>query len=194
MSLAPKPQLQFADWLAAERASDRGRTEFLDGEVFAMAGGSETHNLIAGNVYGELRNAFKGRPCYVYTSDMKVRIESANLGAYPDVMAVCGERLFWDQRRDVIVNPMLIVEVLSESTEAYDRGDKFAYYRTIPSLSAYLLLSQRRMSAELFLRQGDGNWLLAAYSDPQDCIALPALDTRLPLAEVYDKVELGSGD
>ncbi len=95
MSFPPKPRLQFADWLAAERASDQGRTEFLDGEVFAMAGGSETHNLICGNVLRKLGTRFKDRPCYVYTSDMKVRIESANLGTYPDVMAVCGERLFW---------------------------------------------------------------------------------------------------
>jgi Uma2 family endonuclease len=193
MSLQPKPQLQFTDWLAAERASDQGRTEFLDGEVFAMAGGSEAHNLIAGNVYGELRTAFKGRPCYVYSSDMKVRIESANLGTYPDVIAVCGERLFWDGRRDLITNPTLIVEVLSDSTESYDRGDKFAYYRSLPSLRAYLLLSQRRVGAELFLRQPGGDWLLSAYSDLNADIPLTVLDTVLPLAEVYDKVELGSG-
>ena len=191
MSLQPKPQLQFADWLAAERASDQGRTEFLDGEVFAMAGGSETHNLIAGNVFGELHNRFKGRPCYVYTSDMKVRIESANLGTYPDVMAVCGERRFWDERRDLITNPTLIVEVLSDSTEAYDRGDKFAYYRSLPSLSAYLLLSQHRVSAELFLRQPGGDWLLRAYRDLREGIPLIALDAELPLGEVYDKVEFG---
>ncbi|AUB81056.1 Uma2 family endonuclease [Candidatus Thiodictyon syntrophicum] len=193
MSLQPKPQLQFADWLAAERASDQGRTEFLDGEVFAMAGGTETHNLICGNVLRELGTRFKGRPCYVYTSDMKVRIESANLGTYPDVMAVCGERRFWDERRDVITNPTLIVEVLSDSTESYDRGDKFAYYRSLPSLSAYLLLSQHRVGAELFLRQGGGDWLLRSYSDLREDVPLIALDAVLPLSEVYDKVEFGAG-
>lgn len=189
MSLQPKPHLDFADWLAAERASDQGRTEYLNGEVVALAGGSEAHNLIAGNVHGELRTCFKGRPCYVYTSDMKVRVESANLGAYPDVMAICGERQFLDNRRDIITNPAFIVEVLSDSTEAYDRGDKFAYYRSIPSLQAYLLLSQQRVSAELFLRQPSGDWLLSVYTDPSDCIPLTALDTELSLAEVYDKVE-----
>jgi len=191
MSLQPKPQCQFADWLAAERASDQGRTEFLNGEIFAMAGGSEAHNLITANVVGELRNRSKGRPCYVYTSDMKVRIESANLGTYPDVMAVCGERLFWDDRRDLIINPALIVEVLSDSTESYDRGDKFAYYRSLPSLRAYLLLSQHRVSAELFLRQPGGDWLLSAYSDLGADVPLAVLDTALPLSEVYDKVEFG---
>jgi Uma2 family endonuclease len=193
MSLQPKPQLRFADWLAAERASDQGRTEFLDGEVFAMAGGSEAHNLIAANVLGELRSRFKGRPCYVYTSDMKVRVESANLGTYPDVMAVCGERLFWDERRDVITNPTLIVEVLSDGTESYDRGDKFAYYRSLPSLQAYLLLSQHRVGAELFLRQPGGAWMLHTYSDLGADIPLVVFDTVLPLAEVYDKVEFGPG-
>jgi Uma2 family endonuclease len=156
-----------------------------------MAGGSEAHNLIAGNVIRELGNRFKGRPCYGYTSDMKVRVESANLGAYPDAMAVCGERRFWDDGKDVITNPALIVEVLSDSTEAYDRGDNFAYYRSIPSLAAYLLLSQHRVGAELYLRQPNGDWLLSTYDDLAACIPLTALGVELPLAEIYDKVELG---
>jgi Uma2 family endonuclease len=189
MSLQPKHHLDFADWLAAERASDQGRTEYRNGEVFAIDGSSEAHNLICGNLLGELGNNFKGRPCYAYISNMRVRVESANLCVYPDVMAVCGERRFLDDRRDVITNPTLIVEVLSDSTEAYDRGDKFAYYRSMPSLRAYLLLSQHRVSAELFLRQPSGDWLLSVYTDPSDSIPLTALDTELSLAEVYDKVE-----
>lgn len=190
MSLKPNPRMTFDDWLAAERLATEGRSEFLNGEVFAMAGGSEAHNLIAGNVIRELGNRFKGRPCYAYTSDMKVRVESANLGAYPDAMAVCGERRFWDEGKDVITNPALIVEVLSDSTEAYDRGDKFAYYRRIPSLVAYLLLSQHRVSAELYLRQPNGDWLLSTYEDLAACIPLAALGVELPMAEIYDKVEL----
>jgi Uma2 family endonuclease len=190
MSLQPKLRPRFDDWLADERAATQGRSEYVNGEIFAMAGGSEAHNLICGNVLRELGNRFKGRPCYVYTSDMKVRVESSNLGVYPDVMAVCGERQFWDQGRDVITNPALIVEVLSDSTEAYDRGDKFAHSRTIPSLRAYLLLSQQRVSAELYLRHPNGDWLLRSYDDLQDRIPLIPLDTELPLAEIYDKVEL----
>jgi Uma2 family endonuclease len=190
VSLQPRPRVHFDEWLAEERASIQGRSEYLAGEIFAMAGGSEAHNLICGNVLRELGNRFKGRPCYVYTSDMKVRVESADLGAYPDAMAVCGERLFWDERKDVITNPALIVEVLSDSTEAYDRGDKFAHYRTIPSLWAYLLLSQHRVGAELYLRQPNGDWLLRTYDALQDHIPLTALETELALAEVYDKVEL----
>ena len=192
MSLQPKLRVRFDDWLACERVSTLGRSEYVDGEIFAMPGGTEAHNLICGNVLRELGNRFKGRPCYVYTSDMKVRVESANLGAYPDVMAVCGERLFWDERRDLITNPSLIVEVLSDSTEAYDRGDKFAHYRGLPSLSAYLLLAQHRVGADLYLREPSGAWLLRSFDSLGDSVPLVALDTELPLAEVYDKVELRS--
>ena len=148
MSLQARHRIDFDDWLAAERAAPEGRSEYADGEIFAMSGGSERHNLIATNIVRELGNQFKGRPCYVYASDMKVRIASAKVGAYPDVMAICGERQFYDERRDMVVNPTLIVEVLSDSTEAYDRGDKFAHYRSLPSLKSYLLISQNRVGAE----------------------------------------------
>jgi Uma2 family endonuclease len=189
MSLQPRHQQTFEEWLAAERASIEGRTEYVGGEVFAMSGGTEAHNLICGNVLRDLGSRFKGRPCYVYTSDMRVRVAAGDLGVYADAMAVCGERVFIDDRRDVLTNPTLIVEVLSDSTEAYDRGDKFAAYRTIPSLQAYLLLSQNRLRAELFVRRGD-DWLLSTYEQPTDIIPLGALDAELPLAEVYDKVDL----
>lgn len=190
MSVQPQTQMHFDDWLAAERASSGCKSEFVRGEVFAMAGGSEAHNLIAWNVLGELRNRFKGRPCHAYTSDMKVRIEACDQGAYPDVMAVCGERRFTDEKKDCLLNPTLIVEVLSDSTEAYDRGDKFAAYRTIPSLAAYLLLSQQRVAAELYVRQGASEWLLTTWDDLSQTVPLACLDTELPLAELYDKVEL----
>jgi len=108
-------------------------------------------------------------------------------------MAVCGARQFWDDRRDVITNPGLIVEVLSDSTEAFDRGDKFGYYRSLPSLRAYLLLSQQRVAAEYFLRQPGGDWLLSTYTNQRDVIPLTPFDTELPLAEVYDKVEFPRG-
>ncbi|MFW5724379.1 MAG: Uma2 family endonuclease, partial [Halochromatium sp.] len=111
---------------------------------------------------------------------------------YPDVMVICGERQFHDGRRDVVTNPTLIVEVLSDSTEAYDRGDKFRHYRSLDSLQAYLLLSQSRMQAELFIGQADGTWMLSSYQEPSASIRLPMLEVELSLAEVYDKVELSS--
>jgi Uma2 family endonuclease len=189
----PKPFLSFEDWLAAERASRDGRTEYVNGETFAMASASETHNLIVANVIGELRNQFKGRPCVVYPSDMKVRIEAARTGTYPDVLVVCGPRAFLDESRDVLTNPTVIVEVLSDSTEAWDRGGKFAAYRTLPSLRAFLLLSQRERQAELFVRSDDDTWNLRVFSGPYAVVPLAAAEALLTLAEVYDKVDLPPG-
>lgn len=124
-SIQPIPRITFDDWLQGERAAIERRSEYVAGEVFAMAGGSEEHNLIVTNVVGELRAQLNRQPCRVYSSDMKVRITAAEVGAYADVMVICGERAFHDDRRDVVTNPQLIVEVLSASTEAYDRGQKF---------------------------------------------------------------------
>lgn len=189
MTAQPVPQLSFEDWLAMERATDEQRSEFVAGEVFAMTGATEAHSLIVANVVRELGNALKHKPCRVYPSDLKVRIEADDVGAYPDAMVICGERAFHDERRDVVTNPTLIVEVLSASTEGYDRGNKFAHYRALPSLKAYLLLSQDRMQAELFVRQPDNAWLLTAFSDATDRIPLPAIDAELLLGDLYDKVE-----
>lgn len=190
MTAQAVPQLSFDDWLAIERAASDQRSEFVAGEVFAMTGATEGHNLIVANVIRELGNAFKGKPCRVYPSDLKVRIEADDVGTYPDVMVICGERAFYDDRKDVVTNPTLIVEVLSDSSEAYDRGDKFKHYRTLASLQAYLLLSQDRVQAELFVREPNGSWNLSAYTDASDRIPLAAVDAELLLGEVYDKVAL----
>jgi Uma2 family endonuclease len=192
MTAQPVPQLSFEDWLAIERAAEDQRSEFVAGEVFAMTGATEQHNLIVANVVRELGIALKPKPCRVYPSDLKVRIEADNVGTYPDAMVICGERAFHDNRRDVVTNPTLIVEVLSESSEAYDRGDKFAHYRTLPSLQAYLLLSQERVQAELFVRQPDGTWKMLALDDPAERIPLAVFDAELNLGELYDKVEFAA--
>jgi Uma2 family endonuclease len=148
MAPQPIPHPSFDDWLSAERASHETRTEYVAGEVFAMAGGSEEHSLIVANVVGELRTQLKGKPCRVYPSHMKVRMAAADAGTYPDAMVICGERHFHDDRRDVVTNPHLLVEVLSDSTEAYDRGRKFAHYRRLDSLQAYLLIAQDRVAVD----------------------------------------------
>jgi len=142
MSLQPKPFLSLDDWLEGKRADLEGRSEYLNGEVFAMAGASLEHNTIVVNIGSKLRAQMKGRPCQVYANDMKVPIRSADEGKYPDLVAHCGEPELLDEHRDVLLNPSLIVEVLSASTQAYDRGDKFALYRKIPSLREYLPVSQ----------------------------------------------------
>ncbi|WP_089727274.1 Uma2 family endonuclease [Candidatus Thiosymbion oneisti] len=188
----PKPFLSLEDWLEGERADLEGRSEYLDGEVFAMTGASMKHNAIVMNIGSELRTQLKGRPCQVYANDMKVIIRSANAGKYPDLIAYCGEPELLDDRQDVLLNPSLIVEVLSDSTAAYDRGDKFALYRRIPSLREYLLVSQARVRVERYRRGADDHWTLTDYAGLEDQVPLESLDCVLALAEIYDKVELAT--
>ena len=189
MSLQPKPHLSFEDWLEAERASLEGRSEYISGEVFAMSGASAAHNGIVRNISGQLWTQMKGRPCQVYANDMKVRVRAPNAGTYPDLVAFCAEHEFQDGRRDVLLNPSLIVEVLSDSTEAYDRGRKFALYRQMPSLREYLVVSQRQAQVELYTCGDDGRWILRDFNALTDSIPLTSVACTLDLAEVYDKVE-----
>jgi Uma2 family endonuclease len=192
MSRQPKPHLSFEDWLAAERERLDERTEYVGGEVFAMSGGTAEHNAIISNISGLLWSQMKGRPCQVYASGMKLHIEAADAGKYPDLMALCGEQRFHDGRRDLLLNPTLIGEVLSSSTEGYDRGDKFAIYRQVPSLSEYLLVSQHRMQVDLYTRDDAGRWVLSSFDQRTDEIALRSIDCTLALADVYDRIEFHS--
>jgi Uma2 family endonuclease len=189
VSLQPRRHYSFDDWLADERAAIEGRHEYVTGQAFAMTGATEAHNVIVTNIARELGNQFKGRPCLVYASDMKVRIDAADAGKYPDIAALCGERRFLDDRRDVLLNPSLIIEVLSASAEAYDRGEKFALYRTLPSLREYVLVAQHRVHVEPYVHQPGGRWILSDYSQPDELLPLASVDASLKLAEVYDKVE-----
>jgi len=193
MTALASPIYSFKDYLAIERELDT-RNEYIGGQVYAMTGAKENHNLIVVNLAAELRARFKQRPCRVFANDMKVRIDLADASTYPDVLALCGEREFHDQRKDIICNPSLIVEVLSPSTEAHDRGDKFALYRRLPSLRDYLLISQDRMAAELYTRQADGRWLMSEFDHEEQVIRLDSVDCEVPMAEVYDKVEFDQGD
>jgi Uma2 family endonuclease len=193
MSLKPKPSLSFEEWLEGERATRETRTELVDGEVFAMTGASLAHSAIVSNINREISIQLKGRPCQVYANDVKILIRSANAGTYPDLVALCDEPELLDERRDVLLNPSLIVEVLSESTEAYDRGEKFALYRQLPSLQEYLLVAQDRVSLELFARGTEGQWLLTDYRALSDQVRLASIDCTLALFEVYDKVEIARG-
>ena len=192
MSLQPQTRFTFEDYLSVEREEMETRHEFVDGEVFDMVGASENHNIIVSNLVGELRAQMKGRPCLTYSSDMKVRIESADAFKYPDVVALCGERKFYDRRRDVLLNPSVIIEVLSPSTEAYDRGEKFAIFRRLPSLHEYLLVSQGRTAAELYVRQPDECWLLSEHRGAEAEVPLESIACALSLTEVYDKVEFSA--
>ncbi|MCF8015139.1 MAG: Uma2 family endonuclease [Chromatiaceae bacterium] len=194
MLTQPVSAYRFEDYLAFEREALDVKHEYVAGEVFAMSGGSFEHSLIAANLSGELRQQLKSGPCTVLTSDMRIRIEAADVCAYPDVSVLCGEPVFHDERRDVLTNPALIAEVLSPSTEAYDRGSKFAHYRQLPSLRHVLLINQDQVSVDVFTRQPDDRWILDAYTNPEAEIPLDALDCRLLMREIYDRVVFGASE
>ena len=189
MATIPKSYITPEEYLEIDRKAER-KSEYFAGEMFAMAGAREPHVLIVGNVAGELRQQVRTRPCRVYGSEMRVQVSATGMYVYPDVIVVCGEPQFLDERRDTLLNPNLIVEVLSESTEAYDRGKKFEHYRTLESFSEYLLFSFDRINAELFTRQPDGRWLLSAANTLESSIELPSIGCRLILADVYEKVDV----
>jgi len=189
MSSQTKQHYTPEEYLALERQAQY-KSEYYAGEIFAMAGASRWHNLIVANVVGELRSQLKGRPCTTYPSDMRLKISPTGLYAYPDVTVVCGEAQFEDTQQDILLNPTLIVEVLSDSTEAYDRGGKFAHYRKLDSLMAYVLITQAKPHIEHYVRQPDNRWLLSEADSVHDTIHLPAIDCHLALAEVYDKVDI----
>jgi Uma2 family endonuclease len=175
------------EYLTLERAADY-KSEYVAGEIFAVAGASEDHNTIAGNIFRLLGNQCQGGPFRIFMSDMRVRVAATGMYTYPDVVAVCGPREFADAHRDTLLNPTVIIEVLSPSTEAYDRGAKAAYYRRLPALAEYVLVAQDQMHVEHFARQGAG-WLLIEMSAPNAILRLPALDAALPLTAIYANVE-----
>jgi Uma2 family endonuclease len=186
MSTAPKRIWTEAEYLAFERSSEE-KHEFLNGEIFAMAGAKENHNLIVGNAYASLHSQVRNRPCRVYLSDLRVKIPDTGLYTYPDITVVCDTPQFEDDERDTLLNPAVIIEVLSPSTEKYDRGKKFQHYRTLESLQEYMLISQDKMLIEHYIRQGE-KWLFA-YAERDDAvIKLPSIDCILSLSDVYEKV------
>jgi Uma2 family endonuclease len=189
MATVPKPYISPEEYLAIERRSDV-KHEYYAGEMFAMAGATREHNLIAGNVFGSLHFQFKGRPCEVFQNDMRVKVLATGLCTYPDVVALCGDAELDDAVHDTLTNPAFLVEVLSESTEAYDRGKKFEHYRKIPSFREYLLIAQDRVHVEQYLRSDKGQWMLSECSDLSANIKLTSVGCTLSLADVYDKVPL----
>jgi Uma2 family endonuclease len=191
MEVQQKPYLTATEYLAIERQAET-RSEYLDGEMFAMTGTSLSHNTIVGNLVGGVWQQLKGGPCRICPNDLRVHIPVTGLYTYPDVVVICGEPKLEGEDFDTLLNPTLIIEVLSPSTEAYDRGKKFEHYRTIDSLAEYVLVSQDEPRVEQYLRQDGGHWLFTAVGGLDSRITLPSIHCALSLAEVYDKVELSS--
>lgn len=176
------------EYLALERSAEY-RSEFIDGEIVAMSGASREHNVIAGNFFAAIHAQLRGRPCEIYAADMRVCVDPSGLFTYPDLVGFCGAPRFDDAHSDTLLNPTLIVEVLSPATEAYDRGEKFARYRRLESLVDYVLVAQDKMRVEHFRRQ-DERWLLTAFEDPAATLVLDSLGVELGIGEIYDKVLL----
>ena len=183
------PCLTEAEYLAIERDAVDGKSEFYDGEMFAMSGGTRWHSKIGTNVTGEFRDKLRRHRCQPFNAELRVRVDETGLYTYPDLSVVCGEPTFVDDTMDTLTNPTLIVEVLSESTESYDRGKKFQHYQQIPSLKEYLLVSQDDPRIEQFVRQDDGGWLLRETLGLKSRLKLPSLGITISLAEIFADVK-----
>lgn len=179
------------EYLALERSCE-AKHEYYNGESFEMGRVSADHVLVVTNLVGELGSQCKGGPCTVYSSALRVRVAPTGLYTYPDVIVLCDEPRFSDEQEDTLVNPALIIEVLSESTKDYDRGRKFEQYRAIDSFVEYLLIAQDRPHVEHYTRQPDGSWLLHETNNLEDTIHLTSVRCSLRMAEIYLKLGFSS--
>ncbi|GIV15961.1 MAG: hypothetical protein KatS3mg022_1396 [Armatimonadota bacterium] len=191
MAVRSAPYISEADYLQAERQAQT-KSEYLAGQVFAMAGASRVHNRITFNLGGQLYAALRGRTCEAYIGDMRVKVQKASAYFYPDVVVVCGQPQFEDEQEDNLLNPVVIVEVLSPSTEDFDRTEKFFAYQKLDSLREYLLVSQDKVCVEHFIRQPDGQWLKREYTQLEHTIQLESAGIALPVQAIYEGVTFSS--
>ena len=188
MSSNPAAKLTDEQYLAIERAAEF-RSEFVNGEMFAMSGGTLRHALLQSNVFGELYGQLRGRGCTAFTSDMRVRVSATGMYTYPDVTVVCGKPQLADTHADTLLNPVVIFEVLSPSTEGYDRGLKFQSYRTLASLRDYILVDQSSVRIEHYTRGEADTWTLRDCQSLEDDLVIDSLGVTLALRRIYDGVE-----
>jgi Uma2 family endonuclease len=186
VALPQKTRMTEAEYLAFERKSET-KHEYIDGEVFAMTGASEAHNLICASLIINIGTQLKGKGCKIYVSDMRVKIDKKYV--YPDVTVVCGEAKFADDEFNILLNPTVIFEILSDTTESYDRGTKSENYRKLKSLQEYVLVAQHKPHIERYLRQTDGTWNLKEAKGLEGSLKLTSIGCVLQLAEVYEQVD-----
>lgn len=187
MSAVSKLRVTPQEYLALERKAEY-KSEFYQGEIFAMAGASSAHNIISSNLNRILGTQLLHRDCIVYGGDMRVKVSPLGKYTYPDIMVACGNKIFDDAEEDTLVNPVLIIEILSHSTERYDRGAKFDHYQFIKTLAEYVLVSQDNRRVERYVRQANGDWAYRAFKENEDVIKLESLGCELVLHEIYLKV------
>lgn len=188
MSAIAKTFIPEEAYLKEERKA-LNKSEYYKGEIFAMAGASEKHNAIVGAILGELYGFLKGKSCKVYPSDLRVHNSENTLYTYPDVSVVCGKEEYLDDEFDTLLNPTVLFEVLSPSTEDYDRGTKFKLYRSIPSLQNYILVSSTEYAVEIYTRKEDDEWVLNTVEEKNRHIHISAIDFDLSLRDIYSQVE-----
>jgi len=192
MSAMPKPRkLTFAEYLAFELKAER-KSEFYDGEMFLMAGASREHNILSRNLTAELHLRLKGGSCQVFHSDLRLKVDRTGLWCYPDLMIVCGAPEFAAENRDTLTNPKVVIEVLSDSTERYDRTTKFRHYKQLPSVQEYVLVSQDEPLVERYTRSPDGTWAQTDFVGLDVDMVLATVQVSVPMADVYRGVEFPS--
>ncbi|EDN69583.1 protein of unknown function DUF820 [Beggiatoa sp. PS] len=179
--------LSIEEYLMSERQASF-KSEYFDGEMYAMAGASREHNLIVTNIIRMLGNQLLESPCNVYPSDMRVKIAEIGKYTYPDVTIACDEEIFDDDYKDTLLNPLLIIEVLSDSTESYDRGKKFKHYQRIKSFSEYILIEQTPYRVEQYVRQDNRTWLYSEFHEAADIVQLKIIKCTLALKDIYAKI------
>ena len=189
MSLQPQHRYTLEEYLALERESEV-RYEYWNGEVFAISGGPLHHDRIMGNVFELLRTQLRRKGCEVFTNNMPIKVPAAPPYRYADGSVVCGQvEVERFNNNDLLLNPVLLWEVLSPSTEAYDRGDKFTYYKSVPSFCEYLLIAQHRPHITHYVKQQDNAWAYEEVNDLDDRLSLPSIECILRLSDVYRDVE-----
>jgi len=176
------------EYLAFERKSET-RSEYFDGEIFAIAGASREHNQISANIVRVLGNQLLEKSCSVFSSDMKVKIIEIDKYTYPDIVVVCENEEYEDENDDILLNPLVIMEILSDSTEAYDRGDKFYHYQFIDSFTEYILVSQYFPKVEKFIRRKNGTWIYSRCQSMEDIVEIDLIKCEIPVSEIYRKVK-----
>jgi len=187
MPSAPHKSITEEEYLALDRQAPT-KSEYAAAEMFLMAGGTSNHSRLQGDLYTELNLRLSGGPCEAFGSDMRVKVEPARMYAYPDISVVCGTPLFLDAIEDTLLNPVVIVEVLSPSTEAYDRGKKCQNYQSIRSLQEFVLVSQEQVRVERFLRAQSGTWTLHTYAGIDQQLSLDSIGVSIPLSAIYRRV------
>ena len=188
MASSPITKVTAEEYLALDRAAEF-RSEFIDGEIIAMSGGSMRHARLGASMFGQLYVALQGSECEAFTSDFRVRA-SSQIYVYPDVVVVCGKPVLADERQDILLNPRVIVEVLSPSTEHHDRGVKFQNYRTIETLRDYILVAQNQVRIEQYTRVQANTWTLREYQEIADMLPIESIGVTVPLARIYERIEL----